>query len=869
MPAWPERPAWSTRAVAGTDDRVLLRKGWLVAAAEPDAAASPQDIDSLNWLPARVPGTVAGALANAGGGHAGETPDLDAHDWWFRVKFDSEPAQLGEQVLLCLDGIATVFDAHLNGELICQGRSMFVPVNVDVGRLLRGENELVIRCRALAPLLEQSRRPRARWRTRVATPANLRFVRTMLLGRAPGFAPGPATVGPWREVSVLRRRDLAVEALAVRPRLVGDTGVLRVTGSIRALSGREPDAARVLITGPSGDFSAPLALHPIEAAGTRFAGEVSVPDAARWWPHTHGEPALHDIQLLVELAGESVTVRAGRTGFRELTFGSSNPAQPEHDGLDIRVNGVPVFARGALWTPLDPVGMAPAEGSVRRTLETVREGGMNILRIPGTGCYETREFLDLCDELGILLWQDFMFANFDYPIADPDFRADVLAEARTALEAIGGRPSLAVLCGNSEVEQQAAMLGLDADLGRGELFGELLPEMVAESQIDATYLPSAPCGGMLPFRPACGVANYFGVGGYLRPLEDARRAQVRFASECLAFSNVPDEEAIAAMATDAPALQDPAGSWKAGVPRDVGADWDFEDVRDHYLQMLFSVDPGALREADSQRYLELSRAVTGEVMAETFGEWRRAGSPCAGALVLWLKDLLPGAGWGVLDDRGDPKPAFHHLRRALAPVALWTVDEGLGGVVAHVANDGPSTLAADLHLALYRGGEQSVGEAQTAIDLSAHSQGEWDVEGILGRFADVGWAYRFGPPAQDAIVLRLLTRGHPASLIAHAVRFPVGRPLALEAPGDLGLEGSLFPGPDGNAQLHLRTRRLAYGVRIHAGGLEPQDNWLTLEPGAQRTVSLRPGGRGEAGSVELGALNMQGRVTAQFRASAK
>ena len=184
--------------------------------------------------------------------------------------------------------------------------------------------------------------------------------------------------------------------------------------------------------------------------------------------------------------------------------------------------------------------------------------------------------------------------------------------------------------------------------------------------------------------------------------------------------------------------------------------------------------------------------VTGEVMAETFGEWRRAGSPCAGALVLWLKDLLPGAGWGVLDDRGDPKPAFHHLRRALAPVALWTVDEGLGGFVAHVANDGPSTLAADLHLALYRGGEQSVGEAQTAIDLSAHSQGEWDVEGILGRFADVGWAYRFGPPAQDAIVLRLLTRGHPASLIAHAVRFPVGRPLALETPGDLGLEEHVY-----------------------------------------------------------------------------
>jgi beta-mannosidase len=813
-----------------------------------------------------VPGTAAGALADAGGWRTGEPPDLDAHDWWFRVAFEADEAQRGEQVLLCLDGVATVYEAHLNGELICEGRSMFAPAHVDVGELLQGENELAIRCRALAPLLEQSRRPRARWRTRVATPANLRFVRTMLLGRAPGFAPGPPTVGPWRDVSLLRRRDLAVEELALRPRLEGETGVLLVTGSLRALSGREPDAAEVLLTGPSGDFSAPLELHPGGDAGTRFSGEVRVPAAARWWPHTHGEPALHDVQLLIKLAGESVTVQAGRTGFRELTFGPSRPAQPERDGLEIRVNGVPVFARGALWTPLDPVGMAPAEGRVRRTLETVREGGMNMLRIPGTGCYETSEFLDLCDELGILLWQDFMFANFDYPIADPDFRADVLAEACTVLEALGGRPSVAVLCGNSEVEQQAVMLGLDPDLGRGELFGEILPELVAESGIDATYLPSAPCGGVLPFRPGSGVASYFGVGGYLRPLEDARRAQVPFASECLAFSNVPDEQATAGIAIDAPALQDPGGAWKAGVPRDVGADWDFEDVRDHYLEMLFGVDPGALRAGEPERYLELSRAVTGEVMAETFGEWRRAGSPCAGALVLWLKDLLPGPGWGLLDDRGDPKPAFHHLRRALAPVALWTIDEGLGGVIAHVANDGPSALAADLHLALYRGGEQCVGEAQTAIDVSSHSQGEWDVEGILGRFADVGWAYRFGPPAQDAIVLRLMTRGHPASLIAHAVRFPVGRPLVLETPDELGLRGTLAPGPTGDAELRLSTKRLAYGVRIRAGGLDPQDNWLTLEPGAQRTVSLRPGGRGELGGCELSALNMRGRVAVQQQA---
>ena len=106
-----------------------------------------------------------------------------------------------------------------------------------------------------------------------------------------------------------------------------------------------------------------------------------------------------------------------------------------------------------------------------------------------------------------------------------------------------------------------------------------------------------------------------------------------------------------------------------------------------------------------------------------FGEWRRAGSPCGGGLVLWLRDLLPGAGWGLIDCRGRPKAAYHHLKRAFAPVAVWTVDENLGGVVAHVANDGPAPLSASLRVALYRDGELQVEKARVRVELTPHSQG--------------------------------------------------------------------------------------------------------------------------------------------------
>lgn len=839
--------------VAG-HERIAIETGWEAAAAEPDSVREPGALGGLDWLPARVPGTAAGALREAGLWSLGDPRDFDSHDWWFRTRFVAGPAERGEEVVLALEGIATVAEVHLNGERVLESDSMFAAHALDIGARLAAENELAIRCRALAPLLQVRRRPRARWRSQLVKDGNLRFFRTMLLGRAPGFAPGPAAVGPWRPVGLERRRGIAVDELALRPRLEGADGVLAVRARVRALEGEAPAGVEVELSGPSGAHRGSLAL-----AGERAEGELRVPRIERWWPHSHGEPALHQVRLVIAAEAGPLVVEAGRVGFRELAPGPAADHDLEADGLALQVNGAAAFARGALWTPLDAVGLAPEAAELRAALEQVREAGMNMLRLPGTGAYETDAFHDLCDELGLLVWQDFMFANLDYPLADERFRATVEREARSELARLAGRPSLAVLCGNSEVEQQVAMLGLDPALGRGELFGELLPALARRAGADAVYVPSAPCGGDLPFRPDRGVANYYGVGGYRRPLEDARRAEVRFAAECLAFSNVPEEAVVEEVLGGAP-VHDPR--WKAGVPRDAGTGWDFEDVRDHYLALLYGVDAVTLRSIDHARYLELSRAVTGEVMAEVFGEWRRAGSPCGGGLVLWLRDLAPGAGWGVLDYRGEPKVAYWHLRRVLAPVAVWTTDEGLGGVRVHVANDGPEPLSARLRLALYRDFEQRVEESRTDLEVAPRSGWERDGEALLGRFVDLTWAYRFGPAAQDLVVASLEREDDAGvELLSQAVRFPAGRPLATESAGRLGLEARARPDGEGGLRLVVRSRRLAYGVRVHVPGFQPGDDAFPVEPGGERLVSLRPRAAGatfEGGA--LSALNLEGRV---------
>ena len=342
---------------------------------------------------------------------------------------------------------------------------------------------------------------------------------------------------------------------------------------------------------------------------------------------------LYEVRVL---DAEGEVLHLARTGFRELV-------NARGEDLALEVNGQPVFARGALWTPPGWPELAPSREELRRTLEQVRDAGMNMVRVPGTGAYESEAFHDLCDELGLLVWQDFMFANLDYPIADEGFRALVEEEARQVLGRIAGRPSLAVLCGNSEIEQQVAMLGLDADLGRGELFGELLPGAGRRGRLGRRL----PALGALRRRPALPLrtAAWPTTSGWAAT---AGRWRTPAGPGCAS----PPSAWRSPTCPTTPAMPVHDPRWKEGVPRDAGTGWDFEDVRDHYLELLHGVDPVELRSVDNERYLELSRAVSGEVMAATFGEWRREASPCQGGLVLWLRDLVPGAGWGLLDHEG-------------------------------------------------------------------------------------------------------------------------------------------------------------------------------------------------------------------------
>ncbi|MHB0950935.1 MAG: glycoside hydrolase family 2 protein [Allorhizobium sp.] len=803
----------------GADERPL-ESGWALLVTEAGRYAAPGEIHRpAARIPARVPGTVAGALADAGLFDPEKPQPLHDKDAWCFRSLEGEAAG---PVVLHFAGLATIAEVYVNGELRLASTGMYEAHDLELD--LTGHDEIAICFRALAPHLDK-RGPRARWRPQMMDHQGLRLIRTTPLGRMPGWCPEIHPVGPYRPISLIRRSKHAISELAIQARLDPDgAGRLSVSFTL------EGEAKDLCLSCAGHDAR----LRP-DGGGT-WTAELAIPAVEPWWPRTHGEPTLYDARLTID--GQPYSL--GLVGFRRIEIDRG----PDGHGFGLVVNGEPVFCRGAVWTNADILRLPGAAEDYAPWLATAAEANMNMIRIGGTMAYESADFFRLCDRLGLLVWQDFMFANFDYPTADEAFRASIEREVRQFLGSIQGSPSLAVLCGGSEVYQQGAMLGLPERIWKTSFYEETLPFLSAEKRPDVPYVPNSPFGGTMPFSPNEGVTHYYGVGAYCRPLEDARRANVRFAAECLAFAHVPQQTTLDAHLPVAP-VHDPR--WKGRVPRDRGASWDFEDIRDHYLQDLHKLDPARLRREDPARYLDLSRAVTGEVVTETYAEWRRTASTCNGALVWTLQDLQPGAGWGVIDSTGEPKPVWYALRRAFRPIQVAFADEGTNGLDVHVLNEtsGPQTLL--LAVSCLRDGRQQVVGGQRELVLPPRSGRSVACTDLFGAFFDTTYAFRFGPPSHDVTIARL---SDPATglTVAEAFHFPLGRSAALRDPA---IETTLLEENDGWI-LKIESDQLAQSVHISADGYRPDDDWFHLAPGVTRRVRLNPleqAGRKPAGTL--------------------
>lgn len=775
---------------------------------EPGAYQVPSDIPSQAQFAATVvPSTIMVDDAT-------KAAALDQFDHWLHTSFSANLDKNAAQFLQ-FDGLLTHADVFLNGHLLGQSKNAFQAHLLNVSAHLQQNNHLHICFRAIAPLLAQ-KQPRGRHPTKLISERHLRFIRTPTLGYMLGFASAAKLVGAYRPISLITQQQFLVQSLLINTQLsMPDSGIFTLNLQLECLV-ESPKNGHLLVIDEV--TQAEIAHYSLNIDKQEKLVNIdvdgNVQNIKAYWPHTHGRPQRYLFKLVFDNGDE---IRLGYFGFKQFSRANNT----------ISINGVPVFLRGACWTPMHPLSLQSPIVDLSARLNLLKQAGINILRIPGNMPYECDDFYQICDELGILIFQDFSFSNFDYPDTDADFVASVTIEATQFLNKHGKRACLSILSGNSEVAQQASMMGLGLNQLGNPIFDDLLKDLSAELAPNVTYISSSPTSDTIPFHVGnnSGSSHYYGVGGYMRNFDDARLFKGQLIAECLAFSHVPEDASLLQFFNQE-FLPSHHPRWKEGVPRDNGSGWDFADITDHYVEQLFGVNVKSLCATQPQRYLDLCRAASCEAVERTMAIFRSNAPKGRAALVWLLHDLKPGAGWGYIDSLGVPKSPFYGLARASQPITILFVDEGLEGLAIYLANDSAELLDCQLEIALITTEGTLFEHAIQACQLTPRSVKRVGVDTFLGRFVDSSYAYRFGARGFVATVAKLTNLA--GEIISQKVF--VEPNLTLENRQDINIVANLKQLEDGRYCLSLSTNKPAFFVTIDMPNCCLSDNYFHLIP---------------------------------------
>jgi beta-mannosidase len=808
--------------------------------------AHAETFDDAAWISVPAPGDVHRALIAAG-----RIPDpffdrneeacawIEEREWWYRTSFDGPAASPrdGERLRLFFHGLDTFATVWLNGEELGSHANMFRPAIFDVTRRLRTGVRNVLAVRFDRPLDRVKALPIVNWDEREAPRSAMRKAQFVY-----GWDWGPRlpTIGIWRPVELARERRAVIAGihpytLEIAPQ--HEHALVAVRIEAERFSGESPLTAHLRLAAPADAAPSPdiEAVVPLEGSNGDLAGiaYLRVPRPRLWWTHGLGDPALYTLQVTLSAEGDDLDRRQTHVGIRTLTLDQApDPDEPGTRFFRFVINGVPIFARGANWIPADSfVGAIPPE-RYERLLTAARDANMNMLRVWGGGLYEHDAFYDLCDRLGLLVWQDFMFACAHYP-EQPSFADEVRAEAAYQIRRLRGHPSLALWCGNNENQWLYEMRAWDHPEARvsGALYyDQILPQLVARWDGHTPYWPGSPYGGDDYNSMADGDRHNWDVwhGNTPRrfgeqPRVDQSPAGVSFLRYAEDMGRFISEFGMHA----APVLE----TLRRAIPEDQlyhhspSMDWHNKDNPKNKGDNLMLGVTGLPQNLDD--YVDFSMIAQAEGLKFAVEHYRRRMPHCAGTLVWQLNDCWPVLSWSVLDYYGIGKAGYYYLARAYAPTLASFKTLVDGGLELWLTNDARESVEDTVEVRLARFDGEIIHQERRRVRVPALTSAPvaaWDRDALPG-----------GPD-------RYLT------VHSTADRFPTNRHFFV-AIKDLQrvkpeVEVSITAVNADEARVELSSPHFAYFVHLGVADQTARfsDNYVDLLPGEARTITVSTAG---------------------------
>ena len=583
---------------------------------------------------------------------------IEESEWTYRADFTVPAAALGEEELdLCFDGLDTVAAVRLNGAEILRSDNMFHVHRIPVrAHLRRGRNRLEIR---FASALDYIRTTRTDYTTRDSgDPVGGSYrIRKQQCQFGWDWGPRLVTAGVWRGVRLEAWSFNRITTVAVS----------QAHSEGRVELALHPQLAR---PEPQARFQVTLALNGQVVVSSAYASgaiRFAVPEPRLWWPAGQGDQPLYQLSVvLLDQSGAGSEPWSRRIGLRTIALDNASDGLEQPRGNDrpltrfgFRVNGRLIFAKGANWIPAHSFVAGLGRVAYEPLLRSARDANMNTIRVWGGGVYEDDGFYDLCDELGLLVWHDHLFACSLYP-SDDAFLASVRREVTDHVTRIRHHAALALWCGDNELIMRN-WKALSAEPQRQQdyrrIFLETIPTVLREVDPITPYLHSSP-GHELPGHPDSVLPSHdthdWEVWHSRKPVEHYQTTRHRFVSEfgMQSFPSLPVARSFCP-----PEELNPFSPTFQNHQKNTGGNATILDYTTRLYRL--PADYGALAHLS-----QLNQAHCMQVAVEHF---RRSQPYCLGALYWQLNDCWPVASWSSLEFGGRWKALHHAARRFFAP----------------------------------------------------------------------------------------------------------------------------------------------------------------------------------------------------------
>lgn len=778
------------------------------------------------WMPAEAPGCNYGDLLVLGkipdpfiGQNEEKSKWVAEKDWEYRRAFSVDQAMLQmDEVFLHCEMLDTLCEVFVNGTLAGRGKNMHLRYDFSVKQYLReGENEVrIVFFSPLQFLREEEKREHV-----PGCPQSVPGVPHIRKAHCHfGWDWGPTIPisGMTRDISLRGYQTARVRECQIRQNHHDGVVDLTVAARAEAVGAATGQALSFVFTllSPAGEE-----LGRKTAAGPKAECAFTVENPQLWWTNDLSDAKTQPLytvktELCAVGAGETLDADTKRIGLRTIVLNREKD-QWGHN-FQFVLNGVPLFAKGGDYIPMDSLITRAGDDKKRQLLRDCRHAHMNMIRIWGGGYYETDSFYNICDEYGILVWQDFMFACAPYPFYEDAFLESVKEEITCNVRRLRHHASLALWCGNNEIEDMS--MGWKAYIKLNQwtekFFYQILPDFVKKLDDQTPFISASPCGtGYMQgiHSDDAGDTHLWQVWHGLQPLNFYRRHLTRFCSEfglesmpsisTVNFFAKPEEKALTSDVFNAH-QKSPSGNKK----------------------MIYYIASQYLLPERFDDLLYLTQMIQLEGVRDATEHWRRNRGRCNGSLYWQLNDCWPVCSWAGIDYFGRFKALHYGARRFNEPVMV-SIEGTKEELRLFVINDKAEPFTGSISCRVLRFDGTPVFEKHFTVNAAAT-----DVARVARMECK---ALLKGAPRTDCVFIAQLNGADGATVSRKTVLFQKERDCRLpncKFDFDVAVEG-------GQASVMVSSDTFARSLFIDSSLFDGNltDNFFDLLPGERVTVT--------------------------------